>query len=86
MEDTLELFQGIMKIGTWSRKYCVLRDNVLTYCDKQGGQIEGKIHLKIAKINELDALKAEFLIDTGTTPLLFRAPNLAAKAKWVNAM
>ena len=86
MEEILELFQGIMKIGTWSRKYVILRDNILTYCDKQGGEIEGRIHLRVAKVNELDPLKPEFRVDTGTTPLLFRAPNLASKAKWLNAM
>lgn len=86
MEDTLELFQGIMKIGTWSKKYCILRDNILTYCDKQGGDIEGKVHLRVAVIHELNALQPNFQLNTGTTPLLFRAPNLALKSKWMNAL
>ena len=86
MEDTLELFQGILRIGTWSKKYCILRDNILTYCDKKGGDIEGRIHLKVAGILELDPLQVSFQINTGTTPLLLRATNLAAKSKWINAL
>ena len=84
MEENLEVFSGFMKIGTWTLKYCILRDNILTICQKKGGEIEGKIHLKIAKISEMESLHTTFQIDTGTSQMIFRAENLAIKTKWLN--
>ena len=86
MEDNLEIFSGFMKIGTWSSKYCILRDNELTLCDKKEGNIEGRIHLKVAVVSELNLTQPIFQINTGTTQIMFRTTSLATKSKWVNAL
>ena len=86
MEDTLEIFQGFLKIGKWSNRYCILRDNILIVCSQKEGEIEGKIHLKIAIIQELKPTQTEFKINTGSTQMSFRTQSLAAKSKWINAL
>ena len=86
MEDNLEIFSGFMNIGTWSLRYCVLRDNELTICDKKEGNIEGRIHLKVAVISELNPIQSIFQINTGVTQMTFRTISLAIKSKWINAL
>ncbi len=86
MEDFLEVWQGIAGIGTWTRKFFILSENVLTYCSEKGGDTEGKIHLQIAQIVDESPSKPTFELNTGIEVMRIRAGSVDKKLKWVSAL
>ena len=86
MEGTLEIWQGVIGIGGWSKKYFLLNDSVLVCCDKKGGEVEAKIHLKVATIDERETKEKQFVIYTGVSKFKLRAGSEELKTKWLKAL
>ena len=86
MEGTLEIWQGMIGIGGWTKKYFVLNDNILVSCDKKGGEVEAKMHLKVATIDVKEDKEKQFVIYTGINKFKLRAANSELKQKWVDAL
>ena len=86
MEGTLEIWQGVIGIGGWSKKYFVLTDNILVCCDKKGGEVEAKLHLKVATIDPRDNKEKQFVIYTGVSKFKLRASSDELKSKWLAAL
>lgn len=86
MEGTLEIWQGVMGIGGWTKKYFVLTDSILVCCDKKGGDVEAKLHLKVATLDPRAERKKQFLIYTGINRFKLRAATDELKGKWLEAL
>ena len=86
MEGTLEVWQGLIGIGNWSKKYFVLTENILSICDKKGGEIEAKIHLKVATIDPKKETSHKFVIYTGINKFKIKAGTLELKKKWIEIL
>ena len=83
MEGTLETWQGVMVIGGWTKKYFVLTDNILSICDKKGGDVEAKIHLKVATLDPRADKPNQFAIYTGINRFKIKAASEDLKQKWL---
>jgi len=86
MEDQLEIWQGVMGIGTWSKKYFILADNILTYCAEKGGNLEGKVHMQVANVEPGPQNASIFKINTGIQSLKLKADSINTKNRWLNAL
>ena len=86
MEGTLETWQGVIGIGGWTKKYFVLSDNILVCCDKKGGEVEAKLHLKVATLDAREDKEKQFVIYTGISKFKLRAANDELKNKWLHAL
>lgn len=82
MEGELEIWTGIR----WKRKYCILQNNILSYCNKNKREITGKIHLKVSIILEEKKKKREFKINNGVTKFWFRAKTDRSKERWLQKL
>lgn len=86
MEDYLEVWQGIVGIGSWSRKFFILNENVLTYCSEKGGDTEGKVHLQIAQVVDDNPSKPTFELNNGMEVMKIRAESVDKKSRWISAL
>lgn len=84
MEGYLKKWTNIFQ--RWQSRFFVLNDHVLLYCDQQGGQIKGQIHLRVASISLMPEDPLRIIIFTGTTEIHLRASTIAEKINWVNAL
>ena len=86
MEGTMEVWHDLMVMGNWRRKYFVLVDNILAICDKKGGDVEARIHLKVATIDPKKEKPLAFVIYSGINKFKIRAPTAELKEKWVEVL
>lgn len=86
MEGTLDTWQGLMGIGGWCKKYFVLSDNVLTICDKKGGDVEAKMHLKVATVDPKETKPTQFNIYSGVSKFKIKAESNEVKSKWLEVL
>lgn len=86
MEGTVEIWQGMIGIGGWSKKYFVLTDHILVCCDKKGGDVEAKMHLKVATIDRRKDRERQFIIYSGITQFKIRVASDELKSKWLDAL
>lgn len=86
MEGTLELWQSMIGFGGWTKKYFVLTDSILVCCDKKGGEVEAKMHLKVATIDPRENSERQFVILSGISKFKLRAASEELKQKWLEAL
>lgn len=70
----------------WKPRYFILKNGILTYCDKKGDAPKGKIHLKISEIDLSAEDPLKVIINSGTKTLELRANSIGDKIKWLNAL
>ncbi|CAD8132130.1 unnamed protein product [Paramecium pentaurelia] len=80
------LLKWVNPFQRWQKRYFILNDNILTYCDQPGGRSKGQIHLKVAGINESKDDTLRIIINTGTGQILLKAANIDEKNKWLIAL
>jgi hypothetical protein len=86
MEDALELWQGVMGIGTWSKKHFVLSGNILSYSSHKDGALEGKVHMQVASVEPGPPNTAIFKINTGVQSLKLKSDSINSKNRWLNSL
>jgi len=72
MEGYLE--KSTTYFSRWKRRYFILRDNILYYYKEKGGELSGRIHLSIAKIQDYDKNDTKFE----------KADKVSVRDNWVN--
>lgn len=83
MEGVLNLYRNLLQ--GYSSKYCILLNEILTVCDKRGGDVEFRIHLGIAKIRE-DSDKLLLFVHNGCEEVEFKAKDLSNLMEWTTKM
>lgn len=70
----------------WQKRYFILNNDILTYCDEKGGKAKGQIHLKVAGIswNLNDPLR--IVIYTGINHLILKANDSKECHDWVTSL
>lgn len=86
MEGPLELWQGMMGIGGWSKKYFLLSGAILECYDRRGGHIEAQIHLRIATLRKSRKRERQFTLVAGQNYYKLKTASEELRAKWVEAM
>lgn len=84
MEGYLKRWMGV--ISRWKKSYFILHDSILVYCNAQGEQVQGSIHLRISAIVLIPDDPLRIIINSGTNEIHIRAATIAEKIKWVNAL
>ena len=83
MEGNVEIFEGLMGIGTWSKNYMILNNNIISLCKRRGEKIQKKIHLSISTIYGIEKSKREFKLDNGYSLIKLRVESNIIKKKWL---
>lgn len=86
MEGILDVWSGFLNLGTWSKRYFVLSENILTICKKKGGDMQAKIHMKVATIDPMDNDQRQFIIHTGINKFYIRTATSENKHKWISLL
>lgn len=86
MEGPLEVWQGMMGIGGWTKKYFVLFGSVLECYDRRVGLIETQIHLKVATLTKSRKKEKQFTVMSGANWYKLRAASEELRAKWMEAL
>ncbi|CAK61320.1 unnamed protein product (macronuclear) [Paramecium tetraurelia] len=84
MEGYLKKWINI--VTRWQDRYFILNDHILHYCEHQGGQSKGQIHLKVAAIILVPEDPLKIIINTGTNEIQVKASSVPEKIEWVNAL
>ncbi len=84
MESYVEIFEGIMGIGIWSKRYAILNGEILSLCKDRGKEIVGRIHLQISRIED-SKKETEFKIFNGLNKIKVKTQAKAIKKKWFEA-
>ncbi|CAD8189013.1 unnamed protein product [Paramecium octaurelia] len=84
MEGYLKKWTNI--VTRWQDRYFILNDHILHYCEHQGGQSKGQIHLKVAAIILVPEDPLRIILNTGTNEIQLRASSVPEKIEWVNAL
>lgn len=82
----MELWKGIPHIGTWAKKYFIVKDKVMVYCSKREGKVEGRVHLEIAVLDRMTFNERQFSISTGVGIMILRATSSHVKDRWLGTM
>lgn len=86
MEGPLEVWQGMMGLGGWTKKYFVLSRAVLECYDRRDGEIETQINLKIATIKPSKKSSKQFTIMAGANWYRVRAVSEELRARWIELL
>lgn len=86
MEGPLEVWQGMMGIGGWTKKYFVLSGSVLECYHTKGAAIEAQINLKVATVTKSKRKEKHFTVMTGANWYRLRAASEELRAKWIEAL
>ena len=86
MEGTLEIWQGMIGLRGWTKKYFALNDSILICYDTKDGEVEAKVHLKVATLDVSERKERQFTIYTGISKFKLRASSGELKIKWVDSM
>ncbi|EGR34348.1 oxysterol-binding protein, putative [Ichthyophthirius multifiliis] len=70
----------------WKERYFILHEDCLHYCDVQGGQIKGTIHLKIANIAQVNDDPLRIIINSGTSQIEVKAHTVSSKLDWLKKL
>ncbi|CAD8078752.1 unnamed protein product [Paramecium sonneborni] len=84
MEGYLKKWTNLF--SRWQDRYFILNEDILLYCDSQGGPIKGQVHLKVAALILVPEDPLRIIINTGTTEIHLRANNINEKIDWINAL
>ena len=79
MEGYLEIWQGFF--SRWTKNYFRLMDDTLLFGPSKE-EIEGKIHLKVARIVSTIDDPVSLIIHTGTETLRLRASSIDERVRW----
>lgn len=82
----MELWQGIMGVGGWTRRYFVIEDSTLKCCDRQKGCIETEIQLKDAVLRKSKRSDSQFTVSVGSNCYRLRTETEYLRDKWVEAL
>lgn len=83
MEGTLSLSTGYLT--GYKQKYVILHDDVLTICDKKGGDPEGRIHVGVSTINS-NPEELKITISNGLEDISFKAASLQDIIDWSTSL
>lgn len=86
MEGYLELWENGLAWGKWKRRYFILTDNILSYCKKVEGEVQGKVHLKVATLDCSEDNPTCFKLYSGVSELQLKAESSESKLRWVKAI
>ena len=86
MEGPLELWQGMMGIGGWSRRYFVLNGAVLGCYDRRSGTIETEINLKVSTLKKSKKKNNQFTIMTGRSRYRLKTESEELRGKWMETL
>lgn len=86
MEGRLELWSHRLTWGKWKKRYFILIDHVLSYCKEMGGDILGRVHMKVATLDPCPDDSRTFKIFTGVKELKLRADDEPAKQRWLTSL
>lgn len=81
MESYCEIWEGLIGIGSWHKKFAVLKNSIITFQNIEKGNIDYKIHLGICTIKKLKSNhKIELFNGVGEMTIRFKQSRL--KKKW----
>lgn len=86
MEGGLELCAHRLSWSKWKRRHFILTDNVLTYCKQLGGDVTGRLHMKVATLDAMEDDARTFKIFSGVKELKLRAEDEQGKQRWLAAL
>ncbi len=66
MESYIEVYSnGALGLGKWTVRYAILKDHILSLCEKKGGKIVNRLHLAVSHLNPKVQKPLKFSIDNG---------------------
>lgn len=87
MEGPLERKKTRLGFWAWEKHYAILRGSILLLLDKQGGEIQQKVHLMVAEFNLIAEETPDcFMLHTGSCKTILRAASPAEAARWLSVL
>lgn len=80
------LLKWVNYLWGWKRRYFILHNGVLHYCQDKGQSHKGAIHLNVAEIALHSKNHRRLIIDTGCTIIHLKAASPEEARMWVSVL